>query len=689
MSDSRISGLHKLDIAARLDRLAEMGWLARSDVEQLKVGQQVLRAAVADRMVENVIGVFGLPLAIAPNFIVNGRDYVVPMVIEEPSVVAALSNAARQARPEGFSADVDEWLVAGQVYVTGVADNEAAIAELLSQKAKLLQQANRVHPRLRDYGDGVVDLHVEPLSLAGDSAIAVHFVVDTGNAMGANIVNTICESIAPAIGRICDGDVALRILSNLADRSLVRARVNYQPEVLATDDLTGEQVRDRIVRASDIAQADPYRAATHNKGIMNGIDAVALATGNDWRAIEAGAHAYAASSGRYGPLAVWQVADNGSLQGEIKMPLRVATVGGTLQVNKAAALALQLIGAESSRELGQLMASVGLAQNFAAIKALVTDGIQKGHMRMHARSTARSRYTDTKLHESPDGVAAGKVILLGEHAVVYGKHALALPVRAAVTAKVVEQDPGDSQYVRRLLEFVKSKLEMSDDPCGIEIKTKLPPGMGLGVSAAMAVAAIRALNSKYALGLEDSAVNALAFECEKVAHGNPSGIDNTIATYAVPMLFRRSDELEYQRLATTAPPIVIAFSSQAGSTLQQVEGVRARYQEQRQHYDAVFATIDSLSKEAAAALSATDYVQLGQLMNTAHGLLNAIGVSTPELENMVATARVAGAAGAKLTGGGGGGSIVAMCPGTTSDVVAALDGSGYETFSLADGEITK
>ena len=686
MKDSRISGLHKLDLAARLDWLAENGWLADADAELLKNGQQVLRAGVADRMVENVVGVFGLPLAIAPNFVVNGSDYIVPMVIEEPSVVAALSNAARQARPAGFSAHIDEWLIAGQVYVTGVADVEVAVAALQSHKAELLEQANAVHPRLSTYGDGVVDLDFESLALPEGTAIAVHVFVDTGDAMGANIVNTICESIAPRIGALCNGDVALRILSNLADRSLVTASVNYGTEALTANDLSGEQVRDRIVTASEIAIADPYRAATHNKGVMNGIDAVALATGNDWRAIEAGAHAYAAASGRYQPLATWQVADDGSLKGEITLPLRVATVGGTLPSNKAAALALRLLGVDSSRELAQIMAAVGLAQNYAAVKALVTDGIQKGHMRMHARSATQSRHAEAELHENPDGHAAGKVILLGEHAVVYGKHALAVPIAAAVSAKVVERGADEAKFVGRLLDFIKQRLAISDDTRGIEIKTKLPPGMGLGVSAAMAVAVIRAINHSHSLGMDDNAVNELAFECEKLAHGDPSGIDNTIATKAVPMLFKRSKELEAQQLAMTAPPIVIAYSSQRGSTLQQVAGVRARYQEQSQHYDAIFAAIDRLALAAADALRDENYAELGALMNTAHGLLNALGVSTPELESMVAIARAAGAAGGKLTGGGGGGSIVAMCPGSTKDVVAALNASGFETLSLADWE---
>ena len=689
MSNSRISGLHRLGIAARLDHLVGSGWLSVADAELLKGGQQVLRASTADRMVENVIGVFGLPLAIAPNFVVNGRDYIVPMVVEEPSVVAALSNAARQARPSGFTAHTEEWLVAGQVYVTAIADNAAAIAAIESHKAALLEQANAVHPRLRDYGDGVVDLAVESVPVSGAATIAVHFYVDTGNAMGANIVNTICEAVAPAIGSICGGEVALRILSNLADRSLVTARVNYPLDALATQDLSGEQVRDRMITASEIAMADPYRAATHNKGVMNGVDAVALATGNDWRAIEAGAHAYAASAGRYAPLATWQKAEDGSLQGDIKLPLRVATVGGTLRANKAAALALQLIGAESSRELGQLMAAVGLAQNFAAVKALATDGIQKGHMRMHARSAPEKRLADSQLHASPDGIAAGKVILLGEHAAVYGKHALALPIEAAVSARLVEQGGEGSEFVHRMLDFLKQQLGKSADTCSVELRTKLPPGMGLGVSAAMAVAAIRALDSRHSLGMGDTAVNALAFECEKLAHGNPSGIDNAIATHSVPALFRKSDELEFQQLIAATPPIVIAYSSQPGSTLEQVAGVRARYRQQPQHYDAVFAEMDKLALAAADALREEDYNRLGLLMNTAHGLLNAVGVSTPELENMVAIARAAGATGAKLTGSGGGGSIVAMCPGAISDVVAAFAASGYETLSLTDWEKTK
>jgi hydroxymethylglutaryl-CoA reductase len=689
LSDSRISGLHKLDIAARLDKLHELGWLSSADVDLLKQGQQVLRPSAANKMVENVVGVFGLPLAIAPNFIVNGRDYLVPMAVEEPSVVAAVSNAAKLARPDGFVAHCDEWLIAGQIHVTDVADIQGALQNLEDQKTQLLDAANAVHPRLAKHGGGVRDIELRTIATASGSAIAVHVLAETGDAMGANIVNTICEALAPRIAEICGGNIALRILSNLSDRSLVSATVSYSLESIATGEYSGERVRDRIITASEIAAADPYRATTHNKGVMNGVDAVAIATGNDWRAIEAGAHAYAAMSGQYRPLATWAAGEDGSLRGELTMPLRVATVGGTLHANSAARLALRLAGVEDSRELAQLVAAVGLAQNFAAVKALATDGIQQGHMRMHARSAAADRTSDRRrLHEDPDGVAAGKVILLGEHAVVYGKHAVALPIPNAVTAKVTEADPRDSQYVSKLLALVKEQLGIEDNPSGVDVRSRLPPGMGLGVSAAMAVAVVRGLSRSMKLDLDDDAVNKIAFECEKIAHGTPSGVDNSIATFATPMLFNNESGLTIEKLdLKSPPPVVIAFSSQSGSTLEQVSAVRARYEAQPERYAGIFAEVDALGLSAADALRSGDYEQVGHLMNIGHGLLNAIGVSTPELESMLSIARAAGASGAKLTGSGGGGSVVVMCPGAEESVALAFAAAGYETLSLKDREI--
>jgi hydroxymethylglutaryl-CoA reductase len=458
---------------------------------------------------------------------------------------------------------------------------------------------------------------------------------------------------------------------------------------LATQQFSGEEVRARIVTASEIAFVDPYRAATHNKGIMNGVDAVAIATGNDWRAIEAGAHAYAALSGQYRPLARWSVAADGGLHGELSMPLRMATVGGTLDVNSAARMALNMIAAETSQELAQLTAAVGLAQNFAAIKALATSGIQEGHMRMHARSAVRAEDygMNLDLHAEPHGSAAGKVILLGEHAAVYGKHAVALPIPAAVTAKVTALDSGESKFISGLLKVLRRELEIEGDNFGVDVRGMLPPGMGLGASAAIAVAMIRAVDTSRKLGLGDDDVNRVAFECEKISHGNPSGVDNAIATFAEPMLFNNESGLSIERLQLPeSPPLLIAFSGQRGSTRDEVAGVRMRYDAHKSHYAAVFDQIDALSIAAAKALIVGDYLELGALMNVCHGLLNAIEVSTPELESMVGIARAAGATGAKLTGGGGGGSVVALCPGTLKDVQKAYSTAGFETLLLTPTE---
>ena len=701
MSSSRISGLHELTVAERINELDRLGWLSSVDAELLKQGRYVLLSARADTMVENVIGTFGLPLAIAPNFVVNGHDYIVPMVVEEPSVVAAVSGAAKLARSSGgFETVSEESLLAGQVHVTNVADTNAAITALEKHRQELIKLADDVHPGLVDRGGGAREVEVRRLELPdGTPAIAIHILVDTCDAMGANIVNTICESVAPRIGEICGGDVALRILSNLSDRSLVTARVSYRLEDLATSGFAAEIVRDRIIMASDIARVDPYRAATHNKGIMNGVDALAIATGNDWRAIEAGAHAYAAVSGQYSPLSTWSAGSGGDLVGSIAMPIRVATVGGTLNTNVATGLAIRLSGVKSSQELAELMAAVGLAQNFAAIRALATHGIQDGHMKLHGRGTASARDQQPAPLAQPMGTAAGKVILLGEHAVVYGRHAVALPIADAVTASVAESNKGSSVSIPQwgvkqavtstasgaaeAVHLILSELEIDDGAYSIDVRSTLPRAMGLGSSAAVAVAVVRAFSRFLDLDLDDERVNSIAFACEKLAHGTPSGIDNSIATIGTPMLFSNAGAMQIDELVLQeTPPIVIALSGQPGLTLEQVAGVRSRYQRRRDHYDAIFDQIDALSLSGAAALQSADYEELGSLMNICHGLLNAIEVSTPEIENMVNLARAAGATGAKLTGGGGGGSIVVLCPGTVSDVVSAFAVAGFETLSL-------
>ena len=706
-------------------------------MELLLQGKHVLSPAVADRMIENVVGVFGLPMAVAPNFVVNDQDYIVPMVVEEPSIVAATSNAARLARSSGgFTASCSESLLVGQIHVTNVDDPESALSKLNSASVELLERANAVHPRLVTRGGGVREVVSRLISLGDDAtAIAVHMLVDTCDAMGANLVNTICEAVASRVAELCGGEVALAILSNLADRSLVSARVRYRPADLATSDTSGDLVRDRIVLASEIASADPYRAATHNKGVMNGIDAVAIATGNDWRAIEAGAHAFAAATGTYKPLATWSVADNGELQGDIEIPLKVGIVGGNLDANPAVAVAIRMAGVQSAIELAELMAAVGLAQNFAALKALATTGIQDGHMRLHARSVAASagvpdecfdevlndliasgdikvqkaqellaRRQSTSPRRESCATAAGKVILLGEHAVVYGRHALALPIPDAVSAQVSKSDTGvnisipewgisqridadDSSGIAAALNLILHELDVAGPGYEINLRADLPRAMGLGSSAALAVAIVRAFDAELELGLDDSRVNAIAFECEKLAHGTPSGIDNTIATYAVPMTFRNAESLHVENLVLPEPPpIIIACSSSPGLTVEQVAGVRARHEQHPLRYEALFDEIDVLSQAGANALVRADYADLGMLMNICQGLLGAIQVSTAELEGMVQIARSAGASGAKLTGGGGGGSIIALCPGRVSEVRSALASAGFRTLNLSQQE---
>ena len=686
MSDSRIPGLFRLGLGARIDELVRLGWLTESDAVVLRSGSHVLSSGAADNIIENVVATFGLPFAVAPNFVIDGRDYIVPLVLEEPSVVAALSGAARLARSSGgFTTECNESLLTGQVHLKDVVDVKSASSAILSAKDELLQKANAVHPRLVKRGGGVREIEVRELELAdGSQSIVVHLLVDTCDAMGANLVNTVCEAVAPQIAALCGGNVAMSILSNLADHSIVTARVRYSLSELAASTDKAVAIRDAIVGADQIAHADPYRAATHNKGIMNGIDALAIATGNDWRAIEAGAHAFAVQDGQYRPLTRWAANDNGDLAGEIRLPLKLGIVGGTIDANPAAALGLRISGVESAIELARLMAAVGLAQNFAAIRALVTTGIQKGHMRLHARSVAAATAGPQREKEGDfPAKAAGKVILLGEHAVVYGKHAVALPIPDAVGARVKRDQAVETSDLDAAIALIARELDVDTAGVNVQVRSRIPRAMGLGSSAAIAVAITRGFAAAFNLDIDDERVNAIAFECEKLAHGTPSGVDNTIATYARPMLFRRAKTLEISPIELRETiPIVIACSHSAGLTVEQVAGVRTRHDKNSQGYDAIFSEIDDISLAGAKALAAANYDQLGSLMNICHGLLNAIEVSTAELENMVSIARAAGAVGAKLTGAGGGGSIIALCPGTHDAVAAALASAGFATSRL-------
>jgi hydroxymethylglutaryl-CoA reductase len=389
---SRMPGFYKLSLEERRCKLA-----AEIGVELATLLAPTLDEETANHMVENVVGVYGLPLGIALNFQVNGTDYLVPMCVEEPSVIAAASNAAKMIREGGgFVAEADEPIMISQVQLDAVRDTLAATQAIDAHAAEIIRMADAAQPSLVARGGGCKGIEVRTLkrSTAHEPGmLCVHLYVDVRDAMGANLVNTIAEAVSRRLGELADADVGLRILSNLADRRCVRVSCRVPARCLATDGHSGEEVRDGIVAASRFAELDPYRAATHNKGIMNGVDAVVIATGNDWRGVEAGAHAYAADKGEnggYGPLATWRVADDGSgdLIGRIELPMAVGTVGGTLRVHPGARLALKILGVERAGDLGSIMACAGLASNMAALRALASEGIQKGHMSLHARSLA-------------------------------------------------------------------------------------------------------------------------------------------------------------------------------------------------------------------------------------------------------------------------------------------------------------
>ena len=763
MNDSRFADFYRLSHADRVRVLAKRGMISPDDAEALLSDRCLLSVDVADKMIENVIGVFGLPLAIAPNFLINNKDYIVPMVVEEPSIVAGVSSAAKLIREAGgFHVRSTQPVLIGQIQIIDVEEPDALIQTLRGAQEELLSLANELQPGLQARGGGAKGIEYRKLQLSdGRWTVVLHVLVDTRDSMGANAVNTICEGIAPHLERICGGTVGLKINSNLTDRSLVSAKVKISPAALGRGEFSGEQVRDSIVLANDFANADPYRAATHNKGIMNGIDAVALATGNDWRSLEAGAHAFAARDGAYRALTSWAADADGDLLGELTMPVKIGVVGGSTASNPSAATGLRITGAKSAQELAELMGAVGLAQNFAALRTLVTDGIQKGHMRLHARSVAASagapdeifdqvvagmvssgdvkpwkaeelikslqkpdvdtvKVPTLKMPESappgtvvppvphaaenvpavqkPDGVAAGKVILLGEHAAVYDRHVLALPLESAVTVRIAETAAGirllipDWNIEQQLdpdapvrgghaavLSLIRRYFGVTERGFDIHVRSRIPLGAGLGFSAAFAVATIRAFDKIAGKGMSNVEVEKLAFQCEKISHGTPSGIDNNIATFGQPVLFSKGTRSRTKPITLTeVPPLVIASSGIRGNTVEQVAGVRGRFDKNRELYTTIFDEIDEISIAGAVALRNCDYEPLGSMMNVCQGFLNAIEVSTPELETMIAIARKNGAIGAKLTGAGGGGSIVALCPDKVSEVSQALDAAGFQ-----------
>lgn len=388
---SRIPGFYKMTVEDRKQYIIDLFNLTEEETNQL-LNPISLPEETADNMIENVIGTFSLPMGLGLNFKINEKDYVVPMVVEEPSIIASASYIAKIVRDAGgFTTEATERIMIGQIQVVGCPDFDAAKKSILNEKEMLIQAANDAYPSLVARGGGAVDLDVRMLN-EGESTysqmLVVHLYVNTCDAMGANIINTMAESLAPVVEHLTSGKVYLRILSNYADRCLAKAKCVIPPHLLDSEGFSGEEVRDGVVHAYEFAASDPYRAVTHNKGIMNGIDPVIIATGNDWRAVEAGAHAYATRNGQYSSMTTWSKDEAGNLVGELELPMSLGIVGGASRVHPMAKVAYKLLNISSAKELAQVVVAVGLAQNLGALKALATDGIQKGHMALHSRSVA-------------------------------------------------------------------------------------------------------------------------------------------------------------------------------------------------------------------------------------------------------------------------------------------------------------
>ena len=385
---SRFPGFYKLDLSERIDKLDQ--WYSLSTNEKWMLKRETLTPELADVMIENAIGIFGLPIGLAVNFKLNEKDYIVPMAIEESSVVAAASNAARLIRENGrLTAESTHPIMMSQIQIVDSPDPKKGLKRIMEKKEELLSLANQQDPTLLELGGGAIDIEGRLLKTKIGTMIILHLKVDTRDAMGANVVNTMAETLGPIVGEIAEGDTICQIVTNLSDQRLVKVKfVLDNVDCIARAGYTGEQAADRLIKAYHFAEEDPHRAATHNKGVMNGIDGVLIATGNDWRAVEAGVHAYAARDGQYRSISTYYRDDQGRFVGEMEIPMAVGIVGGVTAIHPGVKILLKLMNVESGTELGQVVAAAGLIQNFAAIWTLATEGIQKGHMMLHARNVA-------------------------------------------------------------------------------------------------------------------------------------------------------------------------------------------------------------------------------------------------------------------------------------------------------------
>jgi len=718
---SRIPGFYRLPVERRLAYLAKNYRLTETEVTQLREGH-TLRIEHAVNMVENAVGVHGMPLGLALNFLVDGKDYIVPMAIEEASIIAAASKAALLIRKDGgFTTEVDPPIMIGQIQILDLEKPEDGEKAILEAKQQLIEQTNLANPRMVARGGGVRDIETRIIDGGRNVGrmLIVHLLIDVRDAMGANMINYACEAAGPVLEEITGGRVNLRILSNLADRRLARARFTLSFEQLKTNDMSGEEVAQRLIEANQFAWADPYRATTHNKGIFNGIGAAALALGQDWRAIEAGGHAYAARDGQYRSLTDYWVEDD-KLHGSIELPMQVGTVGGALNTHPGVRLLRAISGAASTEETAGLFAAVGLAQNFAACNALSTVGIQKGHMALHARSVAISvgvppekvelvaaemirrgdvkvavaeeifqkMQVTTKVNEQTDGLpveawAPGKVILFGEHATVYNYPGITAAIDIGLTVNVkkdadgprfinpkfkqVFDVPESDQDIRLFSQAVTEALncyKLQHKSIAIGIESQLVPGMGLGSSAAFSSALCMALR-KYKGMRGDLTLSGDLFEdvqkLEHIFHGHPSGMDAATVLSDGVIWFRKGPPREIVPIHLPHNMAGLVCIVEPGArTIDMVRKVKQYHEQNKTEADKIFAEIGELTSDAGIALGTGDEVEVGKLMFRNHELLARLGVSTPKLNEAVESLLDYGVLGAKLTGSGGGGAVIAL-----------------------------
>ncbi|MCD6160956.1 MAG: hydroxymethylglutaryl-CoA reductase, degradative [candidate division Zixibacteria bacterium] len=739
---SRIPGFYRLPVEQRLAYISRCFNLTDKEVAELRNGD-ALRVEHAVNLVENAIGVFGVPLGLGLNFFIDEREHIIPMAIEEASIIAAASRAALIIRSGGgFHTKVDDPIMIGQVQVINVHNHEKAKELLLSRKQEIIDVANLYHPRMVARGGGVKDIEVRIIEddKDGDSMMVVHLLCDVKEAMGANVVSAACEAAGPLIEEITGGKVNLRILSNLADRRIARAWFNLPYEYLAMKKLSGEQVAKFIVEANRMAKIDPYRAATHNKGIFNGICSAGLALGQDWRAIEAGGHAYAARDGQYRGLTEYTI-DGNCLKGRIELPLQVGWVGGAVKSHPGIKPLQKISGIENSRQLAGVLAAVGLGQNFAALHAMCTEGIQKGHMALHARSVALSvgvpadevekvvdemiRRGEVKVaaaeeiyHEMQnipknkpenenlpvEAFASGKIVLFGEHATVYGYPGITAAIDVGLKVKI-SRDPDGPRFLKphykqvfpvsssdldirrfsKAVELALATYNLQNEPIAIEVESDLAPGMGLGSSATFSAALCKAL-SRYKGEEPPPQFDIDLFEkvqkLESIFHGHPSGIDAATVLSKGVLWFRKGPPREI--LPIRMPQLmtgIVCLVESGGSTIELVERVKIKRRKHTKYIDNILEQIGSLTVDAGIAIGTGDSKELGRLMFRNHELLAKLGVSTPALDEAVELLLDYGVLGAKLTGSGGGGAVISLVePHTQYDLLDKLSKEFAKVF---------